>query len=66
MNCSKFVTDISRVFYTFLFFYSAEESSVQKQLLIRDKFRSNTRKISRMVAEKGLESLQGKVADVAS
>lgn len=45
-------------------FPSAEDSSVQKQLLIRDKFRSNTRKISRIVAEKGLESL--KVADVAS
>lgn len=45
---------------------SAEESSVQKQLLIRDKFRSNTRKISRIVAEKGLEGLQGKVTDVAS
>ena len=47
-------------------FPSAEDSSVQKQLLIRDKFRSNTRKISRIVAEKGLESLQDKVADVAS
>ncbi|XP_027052868.1 ankyrin repeat domain-containing protein 66-like isoform X1 [Pocillopora damicornis] len=45
---------------------SAEESSVQKQLLIRDKFRSNTRKVSRIVAEKGLEGLQGKVTDVAS
>lgn len=45
---------------------SAEESSVQKQLLIRDKFRSNTRKVSRIVAEKALEGLQGKVTDVAS
>lgn len=46
--------------YNLLFkfsFSSAEDSSVQKQLLIRDKFRSNTRKISRIVAEKGLESL---------
>ena len=47
-------------------FFSAEDSSVQKQLLIRDKFRSNTRKISRIVAEKGLESLQDKEAHVAS
>lgn len=52
---------------TFLFQpCSAEDSTVQKQLLIRDKFRSNTRKISRIVAEKGLESFQDKVADVAS
>ena len=45
---------------------SAEDSSVQKQLLIRDKFRSNTRKISRIVAEKGVGSLQDKVAGVTS
>ena len=54
-------------FITFVSFcFSAEESQIQKQLLIRDKFRSNTRKISRIVAERGLESLQDKVADSAS
>jgi len=45
---------------------SAEESAVQRQLLIRDKFRSNTRKISRIMAEGGLSSIQDKVADATS
>lgn len=42
---------------------SVEDSLVQRQQLIRDKFRSNTRKISKIVAEKGLESLKDKVVD---
>ena len=50
----------------FLSFFSVEESPVQKQLLIRDKFRSKTRKISRIVAEKGLEGLQNKAIEPAS
>ena len=50
----------------FLSFFSAEESPVQKQLLIRDKFRTKTRKISRIVAEKGLEGLQDKAIEPAS
>ena len=50
----------------FLSFFSVEESPVQKQLLIRDKFRTKTRKISRIVAEKGLEGLQDKAIEPAS
>lgn len=45
---------------------SVEESPVQKQLLIRDKFRTKTRKISRIVAEKGLDGLQDKAIEPAS
>ena len=50
----------------FLSFFSVEESPVQKQLLIRDKFRTKTRKISRIVAEKGLEGLQDKAIEPGS
>lgn len=42
---------------------STEESAVQRQHLIRDKFRAHTRKVSRIVAEKGVESILDKVKD---
>ncbi|XP_068679362.1 ankyrin repeat domain-containing protein 66-like [Montipora capricornis] len=45
---------------------SAEESSVQRQHIVRDKFRTNTRKISRIVAEKGVENIKEKLGDIAS